>query len=199
VSNLKANTSMQVVDFSNRFSMTDMSTTLSFDPPISNNGLSPPAAREVECGSDICSSEVALAGLDLRTASAASISSLLTPYVGFDPSEGDNGELAFNIMTLTLGILGVVFTVYCIAAFLILRRKAKKRGETGGAWEKQPSLKWWIKSRRPIFEVLELSLDRGRTIPWSCLGKRKDLYSSCQLRAYPRVQKEVANGVEDQY
>lgn len=97
VSNLKANNSIQIVNFSNRFSITDMDTSLSFDPPVPDNGLSPPAAREFECGSDICSSEVALAGLKFTTPSAAPITSLPVLYPGLT-----SPEVAMEILLTTL-------------------------------------------------------------------------------------------------
>jgi hypothetical protein len=161
VSNLKANNSIQIVNFSNRFSMTGMSTTVSFDPPVPNNGVSPPAAREFKCGSDICSSEVALAGLNLATPSAVPITSLSMLYPGLGYSGGDNGALAFNIVAVTLGILGVILTGHCIAVLIILRRNAKQQGEKGGVWGKQASLKWWNKIPMPNFGASELSAGPG--------------------------------------
>jgi hypothetical protein len=161
VSNLKANNSIQIVNFSNRFSMTDMDAALSFDPPVPDNKLGPPATREFECGSDICSSEVALAGINLTTPSAAPITSLPVLYPGLDFSGGGNGDLAYNIVSVTLGIFGVIFTGYCIGVVVILRRKAKQRGKTGGAWGKQTSLKWWNKIPKPTLGVSELSAGPG--------------------------------------
>ena len=158
---LKANNSIKVVNFSNRFSMTNA--TLSLNPTVPNNGLNPPPARKFECGSvvDICSSKVALAGLNLTTPSAAPITSPPVLYPGLGYSGCGSGNLAFNIVTVTLGIFGVICTGYCIAIFVILRRKAKQRGQTGGTLGKQASVKWWNKIPMPNFGVSELSAGPG--------------------------------------
>jgi hypothetical protein len=163
VSILKANSSIKIVNFSNRFSITDMSTILSLNPPVPNNGFSPPPARKFECGSvvDICSSKVALAGINLTTPSAAPIILPSVLYTGLGYSGGGSGNLAFNIVTVILGIFGVIFTGYCIAIFVIHRRKAKQRGQTGGKLGKQASLKWWNKIPVPNFGASELSAGPG--------------------------------------
>jgi hypothetical protein len=115
-----------------------------------------------------------------------------------DYSGGGNEDLAFNIVSVTLGVFGVTFTGYCIGIFVILRRKAKQRGDTGGGWGKQTSLKWWNKIPRPTFGVSELSGGPGPHDTVELPGEGEPVFK-LPAGAYTRVQKEVTNRVGNQY
>jgi hypothetical protein len=120
VSTLKANNSIQIINFSNRFSMTDMSLTLSFNPPVVDNGISPPAVRSFECSSQPCSPDVALAGLQLATPTAPAVTSIPASDDNLsDILVSDSDIFSFEVVFVTLGVAGGLFTISCLAKFIL--------------------------------------------------------------------------------
>ncbi|KAE9377635.1 hypothetical protein N431DRAFT_302947, partial [Stipitochalara longipes BDJ] len=128
-STLKANNSIQIINFSNRFSMADMSLTLKFDPPIQNSGISPPTTREFACGPQVCPSETAIAGFNLATPTAPAVTSIPASVYKLGASSGsDEGTFSFSVVTATLGAAGGLFTIFCLAIFILFRGKGDRIG-----------------------------------------------------------------------
>ena len=129
VSTLKANNSIQIINFSNRFSMTDMSLTLSFNPPVVDNGISPPAVRSFECSSQPCSPDVALAGLQLATPTAPAVTSIPASDDNLGDILGSDSDIfSFEVVFVTLGVAGGLFTISCLATFIIFRGREYGNG-----------------------------------------------------------------------
>ncbi|PMD43861.1 hypothetical protein L207DRAFT_630273 [Hyaloscypha variabilis F] len=129
VSTLKANNSIQIINFSNRFSMTDMSLTLSFNPPVVDNGISPPAVRSFECSSQPCSPDVALAGLQLATPTAPAVTSIPASDDNLGDTLGSDSDIfSFEVVFVTLGVAGGLFTISCLATFIIFRGREYGNG-----------------------------------------------------------------------
>ena len=171
-----------------------MNQTLTFDPPVQNTGLTPPATRFL-CGIQNCSSDDALSGISLTTPTAPVVTSI--PASMFDTGSSDIGYdkdvFSFNVVFVTLGIAGVLFTISCLATCILFRG----RGNITGKWRNQPSFKL-VKSKLLTqynpYETAELPCEEKGHVFELAAGSMKSKKSNARLSSAHELSASAIEG-----
>jgi hypothetical protein len=148
---MKANSSVEYLNFSNRFNMANMDSNISTDALTQLEYQGPHGPKqEFTCGSSACPANV-IDALDLT------------------PPTGTTSKLpSFEIGFIVVFIIGILFTAACIAVFIFIRRGRIRNGKEAWNWN------WnWNWNDGRTFRIQGFKEWWNKLARWDRIGNRK--------------------------